>query len=163
MLCLEKLDKKKHDRKSFDCGHPELNNYIKKVAKQDVENGAAQVYVLVEEDQKNNKIYGYFTLNAFAILSNDLPFMAEKKPRYPNSPAVLIGRLAKDLNQDILCGSEILYAALKTVKKISGELGAAFVVVHAIDKNAENFYIKNGFFPLISESTTLIFPIHAIK
>lgn len=147
MLNLEVLDKNQHDRIAFNCNNADLNKYLKENAKQDVINGVTQVYVFVKETEATpKKIFGYFTLNAFLIATNEIPTGSKNaKIKYPTAPAILIGRLAKDRNQTELNGSEILYAALRKAKTISKELGAAYVVVHAIDKRAAIFYEKNGF------------------
>ncbi len=166
MLILEILDKNSHDRKSFDCGNLELNKYIKEYARQDIDNGITQVYVLTEEEDVEalKKIYGYFTLNAFLLLTTEISSHTKKIPaKYQNIPAILIGRLAKDLHQTLLKGSEILHTALWKAKAISRELGAAYVVVHAIDSTAAKFYQKNGFVKIPSKENSYIFPLNSVN
>ncbi|MGE3320071.1 MAG: hypothetical protein AB7I18_12330 [Candidatus Berkiella sp.] len=165
MLHLEVLDKSQHDRNAFYCDNAHLTQYLKENAKQDVINGVTQVYVLVnKQDPLPKKILGYFTLNAFLITTNELPPSSKKsKIKYPTSPAILIGRLAKDFNQKEVSGSEILYAALCKAKSISKELGAAYAVVHAIDQRAAHFYVNNGFEKIPSTHSTFVLPLSSIK
>ena len=165
MLRLEVMDKNIHDRQSFDCGNEELNKYIKEIARQDIINGITQVYVFVEQhDHAPKKIYGYFTLNAFLILTEDI-ISVEKKvtSKYPTIPAILIGRLAKERDQNLIKGSEILFTALYKAKAISKEIGAAYVIVHAIDDKAIDFYQKYGFDKVPSKESTLIFSLKSLE
>lgn len=165
MINLEVLDKNQHDRNAFNCGNADLDKYLKENAKQDVINGVTQVYVLVKEKAAPpKKILGYFTLNAFLIATNEIPPGSKNtKIKYPTSPAILIGRLAKDSNQSELYGSEILYAALRKAKTIAKELGAAYVVVHAIDNRAAVFYQNNGFEKIPSTENTFVMPLCTIR
>lgn len=165
MLNLEVLDKSQHDRNAFHCDNSDLTKYLKENAKRDVNNGVTQVYVFVKEkDLPPKKILGYFTLNAFLIATNDIPASNKNaKIKYPTSPAILIGRLAKDFHQKELSGSEILYAALCKAKTISKELGAAYAVAHAIDQRAATFYIDNGFVKIPSSENTYVIPLNSVK
>jgi hypothetical protein len=166
MLIVEFLDGKKHDRIGFDCGDPILNDYLSKRANQDVKDKYAQVYVIAED--KHNKelktIYGYFTLNAHTLITASIDLSLRKdKQKYPLTPAILLGRLAKNKNQSILRGSELLYIALMKANELSKGLGAVFVVTHPKHQLAKNFYIKNGFSCLPSNEDELVFHLKNIN
>jgi len=164
MLALEKLDKKIHNRSLFDCGVPELNKYLKQQARKEAEDGYAAVYVIANNDSPLKKVYGYFTLNSFFLLHGESSGLFDVKERkYPQIPAILIGRLAKDLNQTLLKGGELLATALLCAKKISQDLGAVFVVAHAKNKAAVDFYVRYGFKKIPSKENEFIFPIKLIK
>ncbi|MCS5709109.1 hypothetical protein CC99x_009350 [Candidatus Berkiella cookevillensis] len=164
MLTLEKLDKKKHDRDNFDCGEEALNSYLALQARKELEDGYAAVYVVVGDELPLKKIYGYFTLNSFFLLRGVAAELFDIKERkYPHIPAILIGRLAKDLNQTLLSGGELLAAALLQAKQISQDLGAVFVVAHAKNQKAEKFYIRYGFKKIPSKANEFIFPIKLIN
>jgi hypothetical protein len=164
MLLLEKLDKKTHNRTLFDCGVKELNNYLKKQARKETEDGYAAVYVIVDNDLPLKNIYGYFTLNSFFLLQGESAGLFDVKERkYPQIPAILVGRLAKDLNQTLLKGGELLAAALLRAKQIAQDLGAVFVVAHAKNKAAADFYVRYGFKKIPSKENEFIFPIKLIK
>lgn len=164
MLSLEKLDKKIHDRHSFDCGVKELNLYLKQQARQESNDGYAVVYVIVDKKLTPNQICGYFTLNSFFLLKKDPSGLFDIKERsYPQIPAILIGRLAKNINQDKLKGSELLATALIQAKRISSELGAVFVVAHAKNEHAAEFYLRYGFKKIPSKKNEYVFPINLIE
>ena len=60
-LVIALLDADRHDRIAFDCGEPALNDYLQKAARQHLQNGIANAYVLVRRDDPRN-ILGFFTL-----------------------------------------------------------------------------------------------------
>jgi len=63
-LKIEVLDKNIHDRRTFSCGVPALDNYLLRQAAQDMEKHAAVVYVAVHGA---STIAGYYTLSQFGI------------------------------------------------------------------------------------------------
>ena len=65
----EKLDKSKHDRKSFDCGVVDLNLYLQKIANQDQKRSLSKVYVLAE----NSHIIGYYSISTHSVSRDSLP------------------------------------------------------------------------------------------
>jgi hypothetical protein len=85
-----------HDRVAFRCGVPELDSYLQTQANQDIRRKVAAVYVLVDRAAPT-VIVGYYTLSSFAVETSDLTEDVQKKlPRYPLTPATLVGRLARD-------------------------------------------------------------------
>lgn len=165
MLVVDVLNGKKHDRKKFNCGNQELNAYLKQWASQDVRDGYCQVYVVAEERSHDSKqfIYGFFTISQTTLEYNQITELPTKlKKRYSTIPAILIGRLAKNKNQTILSGAELLLLALREAKSAYAKLGGVFIVIHAKDRRAKNFYTKHGFYELPSNPNTLILPIKEI-
>jgi len=102
-----------HDRRSFDCGVPPLNQYLSRHAGQDVRRYVASCFVAT--DSGTPTIAGYYTLSAGSILLPDLPQPIVKKlPRYPDVPVVRIGRLAVDRrHQGAGLGAALLVDALR--------------------------------------------------
>jgi len=136
-----------HDRDSFDCGVPLLNHYLSHVASQDIRRKAAAVYVMVSEDQPK-RIVGFYTLSATSIELSALPAdIIKKLPRYPEIPAILIGRLARDLKYPGV-GSLLLADALIRSARVAREIAASFVVVDSKSDAATRFYEKFGFLSL---------------
>lgn len=90
---IEQLDKKKHNRKSFFCGIPALDTYLKDRASQDLQRYIAVTYVLCDDES----IAGFYSLSSTSIDTGILPEeVVRKLPKYPHVPATLIGRLAVD-------------------------------------------------------------------
>lgn len=58
MLEERALDVAVHDRNGFDCGVPELNDYLKRMAEQHRHKGVSTPFVLVDTDAPT-EILGY--------------------------------------------------------------------------------------------------------
>lgn len=138
-----------HDRAAFSSGVAALDDWFKSRASQDERRNIARVFVAVDA---NIGVAGFYTLSAYTLASDDLPLpMAKKLPRYDKIPAVLIGRLARDLRcrgqgvGDVLLGNAVerIVAANRTV-------AAHAIVVDAKDDRAA-FYQRMGF---------AVFPLH---
>jgi GNAT superfamily N-acetyltransferase len=153
---------KRHDRGSFDCGIPELNDYLLNRATQDMRRLVAAVFVLVPTDAPST-IAGFYSLSSASIGLNDLPKHAVKKlPRYPRVPAVLIGRLARDQTFPGT-GRLLLMDALRRAVSHSDEVAAAMIVVDAMNDAAQQFYEKFGFESALNVAGRLFLPLGTAK
>lgn len=151
-----------HDRASFQCGVPELDSYLQTQASQDVRRKVAAVYVLVDRSAPA-AIVGYYTLSSFAVETSDMPEEIQKKlPRYPLTPATLVGRLARDLRFPGI-GGHLLVDALRRVLLHAGQVASAAVVVDVKNEAARKFYLKYGFLAFRQNSERLFLPMKAIQ
>ena len=151
----------RHDRSSFRGGVAELDDYLVKQATQDVRRRVAAVFVLVAAERPK-RILGYYTLSSFAVRTTGLPDDEIRKlPRYPTTPATLIGRLARDVGEPGV-GGLLLADALKRVLTSSNEVASALVVVEAKDLSAVTFYQKFGFIAFMDCPRKLFLPMRAI-
>mgnify|MGYP002776451233 FL=1 len=97
MLEEQALDGSLHDRSSFQCGEPALDDYLSKFALQQSAKGINASFVLVDDAQPR-KILGFYTLSAAQIGVAQLSEAEQKKlPRYP-IPCFRLGRLARSLD-----------------------------------------------------------------
>ncbi len=150
-----------HDRDGFTCGVPVLDDYLRRQASQDIRRHVAAVYVMVRETEPD-KILGYYTLASYAVETTGLPEdVAKKLPRYPTTPATLIGRLARSVDHPGL-GGLLLADALGRILDGSRKVASALVVVEAKDKAAGQFYQKHGFIPFGSSHRKLFLPMRTI-
>ena len=90
-LVIERLDRTVHNRRDFDCGEPDLNDYLMFTARQHMDKGYAQVWVAVPEPG-SARVIGYYTLSMSAIAPPEMP----GKVGISKVPAILLGRLAVD-------------------------------------------------------------------
>lgn len=138
---------KKHDKQAFDCGIAVLNNYLAKIASQDVKRKAAAVFVL-SPDSEPSRVAGFYTLCSASIALSSLPReRANRLPHYPEVSAILIGRLARDVAFPGT-GSLLLADALSRCVRVSSEIAASVIVVDSKGEAASNFYSKFGFISL---------------
>ena len=153
--------KKTHRRSEFDCGKRPLNDYLAKIAKQDVEKNVAVCYNLEGEDEE---VVGYFTLSSGSIPKEEIPDQDSKKlPRYSDIPFAIIGRLAVDKrHQGKKLGDYLLLEALGEILKVAESIGIAGVFVDPIDESAVEYYQKFGFRKLNS-STRMFLPLATVQ
>jgi GNAT superfamily N-acetyltransferase len=152
----------RHDRESFDCGSPELNNYLRQVAAQHVRKSLARVYVAHDETNPE-RIVGFYALNGCEIQSDELPESLRK--RFPRRvPAVRLGRLAvarEHQGQGI--GALLLFHAMWNVGQVDAIVGAVALLVDAKDERAQRFYSKYGFLELPDRPLNLFLPIARVR
>jgi len=153
---------KRHDRDGFDCGIPELNEYLRRRATQDMRRRVAAVFVMVPSDLPT-RIAGFYSLSSASMLLGDLPdHEAKKLPRYPDVPAVLIGRLARDRSFPGT-GSLLLMDAIRRVVSHVGEVAAAMIIVDAKNNAAQRFYEKYGFQSVPNVAGRLFLPMRTAE
>ena len=149
---------KHHHRKDFDCGVPVLNDYLAKIAGQDVKRKAAAVFVLSPQSQPS-RVAGFYTLCSTSIELAALPHeLAKQLPRYPEVPAILIGRLARDVSFPGV-GSILLADAITRCVRVASEIAASLIVVDSKGDVATRFYSRFGFIQLPKLSDRMFLPM----
>ncbi len=107
---------------------------------------ASACFVLIPR-KGPDRIAGYYTLSAASIALEKLPHdLIKKLPRYPELPATLLGRLARDISykgQGI--GNLLMVDALKRANESSSIIGSVAVITDPKDERAEQFYAEFGF------------------
>jgi hypothetical protein len=156
------LNKKLHNRESFDCGQPELNNYLRKMAAVHMKAGVGHTMVLPSDSADSSgklPICSFFTVAPGSIRRADLPnSIAGGLPRYP-VPVFLLAQLAVNIQcRGTGLGRITLVRALEHLNRIHSLIKAYAVVVECLNESAEQFYIKFGFSRLCSfEGRTRLF------
>ncbi len=145
----------------FDCGYPELNQYLRHYAFKNDQLSIGKTFIALT---KAEEIVGYFTLSTAQIVTESLPDeLRIKLPRYP-VPAFRIGKLAVDRRfQGSGAGRWMLTHALQKALEVSRNVGLFAVLVDAIDEKAKQFYLKYGFIPFTGQPLTLFLPLATIK
>ena len=151
-----------HDRTQFDCSVSILNDYLAKYAKQDVKRKASAVFVLVNRADPKRAI-GFYTLCATSVLLSELPEELTKKlPRYPEIPAILVGRLARDINFPGV-GGLLLSDAIARCVRVASDIAASLIVVDSKGDAATRFYEKFGFLSLPKLDGRLFLPMQTAE
>jgi GNAT superfamily N-acetyltransferase len=132
-----------HNREGFDCGkHSSLTEWLKRYALESQKANSARTFVVHRE----NVVVGYYSLCAASVSKEEATERAGKGQPARPIPAVLLARLAIDKNeQGKGLGKALLKDALLRALSASNEIGARIVLVHAIDKEAKEFYKKFDF------------------
>jgi GNAT superfamily N-acetyltransferase len=133
-----------HNRQAFDSGRQELNDWLKKIARQHQEKGLSKTYIATD-DENSGLILAYYALTLSEIDHTYLPESHRKNfPR--RIPGVKLGRLAvhKDYQGKKL-GELLLVDALMRTRRIYNEAGGIGLFVDALDLHAAAYYRRFGF------------------
>lgn len=147
-----------HNRKEFDCGKTELNEWLNRFARQHQERDISQTFVAVDPALPS-KILGFYALTACEVVTEELP--AEIAARLPRkAPGVRLGRLAVDRSvQRQRVGQLLLMDALRRSCEIRKHVGMFALFVDAKDEDAVAFYEKYGFLAFPDSPKTLVLPL----
>ena len=148
-----------HDRKGFDCGRPELNHWLQRIARQHRDKGLSRTFVAVQDDQAA-LIAGYYALTLAELDNRQLP--PARRKRFPRRiPGVRLGRLAVDQRfQRKGLGELLLIDAMERTRRVQAEAGAVGLFVDAIDTQAAQFYQRYGFTGAPDNPLLLFLAVH---
>ena len=149
----------RHDRRSFSCGDPELDDYLKRFARQHAAARVSRTYVAAN----GATILGFYSLAMSAIRKDQLPDAYQSRlPNYP-LPVARLARLAVDKRYQRQGLGELLLAdALSRCLRLSEEIGMVGVVVDAKHEGAGRYYERFEFERFPDCPLTLWLPTAAI-
>jgi len=152
---------KQHQRKDFDCGQTDLNDFIKLYALQQQKRNQNKSYVACTEAQQ---VIGFYSLNVGAISFEEMPpDMQKRLARYP-IPTLYVGRFAVDIRfQGQGLGKILLSHALHRVCDIAAIAGVVVVAVEAKNTQAAQFYQSVDFRPLPNNPLKLFLPVSDLQ
>lgn len=152
-----------HERATFSCGEPSIDEWFRERAGQMSRKGLAAVHLMLE--QATGEIAGFYTLSNFTVVATDLP--ADVGRGMPNSiplPAHLIGQLGVDQRfQGQGLGEALLFDALKRARRITGDSASLGVVVHALNDRVAAWYRHIGFEPFPEHPLHLVMRVKDIR
>ena len=119
---------------------------------------AAAVFVLTPQTEPS-RIAGFYTLCSTSIELSSLPKdLVKKLPRYPDVPAIRIGRLARDVAFPG-AGALLVSDALTRCVRVAAEVAATVVVVDSKGETATRFYKDFGFITLPKLPRRMFLPL----
>ena len=146
-----------HDRSVFDCGVPALNLYLRNYAMQNQKRGIVRNYVTTH---KATKVVGYYSLVYASVDQKLLPTKLTKGLGKYDIPIMLLARLAVDHSERGKgLGRALLKDAILRTIQAAEIAGLKFLLVHAKDESAADFYREHGFEPVISDPLKLFLPV----
>lgn len=153
---------KHHDRKSFDCGEPALNEYLDRFARQNHESGGAKTFVAVPPDEPS-RVLGYYSISPGAIEFARVPASLTKKLGRYEVPVFRLGRLAVSIPlQGRGLGADLLFAAGERALSVAVEAGGVALAIDAKHERATKWYERFGALPLLDDPLKLILPLSVI-
>lgn len=154
---------KKHDRKGFDCGEPELNEFLSKHARQSHERGGAKTFVAVDEaDQKT--IYGYYSLSPASVEYARAPEVIRRGLGRYEIGAYRLSRLAVSTPmQGQGLGGQLLLAAGRRCLRVAEQAGGTVMLIDAKNERVAAWYARYGALLLLDAPRSLLLPLDLIK
>jgi ribosomal protein S18 acetylase RimI-like enzyme len=149
---------RQHNREAFCCGEHELDQYLKKTARQHNDKGISRTFVLVDTTEPAT-ILGFFTLVGCEVVAADLPSKYAKK--YPNkAPAAKLARLAVSVDRQRKgLGGIMMVEAMRRTLSVSENIGIIGFFVEAKNQSAREYYEQYAFISLPDSPLTLFLPL----
>jgi len=148
-----------HDLSAFDCGNPDLSDWLRQRALAS-EGRSARTTVLCD----GKGVIGYYSLATGSVERDSLP-SAKLRRNLPDAiPIIVLGRLAIDVGcRGRGFGAGLLKEAILKAIMAAEIAGMRALVAHAIDGAAAAFYRKYGFRTSPLDERTLLLPIETAK
>jgi GNAT superfamily N-acetyltransferase len=148
-----------HDRKAFDCGSLELNDYLVRFARQNHESGGTRTFVAVAPD-KPAQVLGFYTISPGSVEFARVPGNLTRKLGRYDVPVFRLGRLAisRSLQRQGL-GGDLLLAAGERALAVAAEVGGIALAIDAKDVGAARWYARFGALALLDDPLKLILPL----
>ncbi|MCC6236749.1 MAG: GNAT family N-acetyltransferase [Dehalococcoidia bacterium] len=152
-----------HDRSRFDCGDAELNNYLRRYARQNHESGGARTFVAVVPDDPGRPL-GYYTVAPTAVEASRVPVeYIRRRGQYP-VPLYLLARLAVDTTvQGQGLGADLLFDAGARAFRAASEMGGTGLLIEAKNERAAAWYRRFGAGPLLDDPLALVLSFDVIN
>jgi len=148
-----------HDRKSFDCGSHELNDYFNRYARQNHESGGAKTFVAVPPAAPA-RVLGFYAISPGAIEFARVPAGLTRKLGRYDVPVFRLGRLAIDRSeQGQGLGGDLLMTAGERALAVAAEVGGVALAIDAKDKKAARWYERFGALALLDDPLKLVLPL----
>jgi ribosomal protein S18 acetylase RimI-like enzyme len=161
-LLIEPLDRRKHDRAAFSCGHDRIDDFLKHRAAQQADREIGKTFVAIEPPAP--AILGYYTLGAHSIDVSNLPAADQK--RFPKRPvgAVYLSMIGVDGKvQRRGLGQFLLADVFARCVAVADNLGAAFIVLDALNEDAARLYRSQGFDDLPGQAFRMLISMAKVR
>jgi len=131
------------DLDKFDCGEPDLNDWLRKRAWTNHTTGATRTFVTTPTAE--DRVVGLYALAAAGVKKADVP-SGIGKGQPSMIPVILLARLG--VNQDhqgLGLGAHLLRDAIARTVSTSEQVGVRAMLVHAMHDRARDFYLNYEF------------------
>jgi len=153
---------RRHDRKSFDCGAPELNEYLDRYARRNHDSGGAKTFVAVSPTAPA-RVLGFYTISPGAVAFGRAPTKLTRKLGRYDVPVFRLGRLAIDRSaQGQGLGGDLLLAAGERALLVAAEVGGVALAIDAKDGKAARWYERFGALALLDDPLKLVLPLDVV-
>jgi GNAT superfamily N-acetyltransferase len=148
-----------HDLARFDSGRPVLDDWLRQRAVKNENSGASRTYVVCDAE----RVVGFYCLASGAVENRQAPGRVRRNMPDP-IPVMLMGRLAIDRSrQGEGLGRALLKDAILRTLKAADIAGIRTLLVHALDRQAAEFYLHNGFLVSPIDPLVLMLPLDTAR
>jgi GNAT superfamily N-acetyltransferase len=148
-----------HHRTAFDCGEPDLDEYLSRYARQNHESGGAKCFVAAPTDEPT-RILGYYTLSPASLEYARTPALIAKGLGRYDVPVFRLGRLAVDRQvQGRGLGGALLLRSAARCLRVAEEVGGVALLIDAKNDNAALWYEGYGAVRLQDAPLSLMLPL----
>ena len=148
-----------YDISTFDCGVPELNDWLKRRALPNEESGASRTYVVCSA----GRVVGYYALASGGVAIAKAAGRVRRNMPDP-LPVMIPGRLAVKRGwQGRSIGRSLLRDAILRTLQAAEIGGIRAILVHMISEDAKRFYERYGFSVSPVDSMTLMVTVADAK
>lgn len=149
-----------HDLTEFDCGKPVLNNWLKKQALKNEKQRVSRTYVVCCE----GKVVAYYSIASGSVIHSQVPNKIKRNTPDP-IPVMILGKLAVDVNHAGKgLGKSLVKDAAQRILQVSEIVGIRAILIHALDEDAQNFYVeKCGFTPSPVDPLLLLITLKEVQ
>ena len=136
---------RQHNRKTFDCGIDDLNEFLRHQARQKTAKQISKTYVACKTAEANS-IIGYHTLTGYSVVT---PPTHKDYKKYPHPlNAVKLARLAVDRShQKQRLGEKLLVDAIYRAVLVAEQISAIGLYVDPMSPEVIPFYQQYEFLP----------------
>ncbi len=153
---------KHHDRKNFDCGNPELNDFLQKYARQSHDHGGSKTFLAVRDDD-SKQILGFYSLTPTSIDPGKVPAAVRKGLGQHEVPGFRLTRLGVDRPQQGKgMGGQLMLAAGRRCLRAASEVGGVVLAIDAKNDRVAEWYRTYGAIPLVDSPLSLVIPLATI-
>lgn len=134
---------RQHNRKVFDCGNTELNQFLQKQARQKTAKHISKTYI-ISQKQEPSIIIGYYTLTGYSVT---IPPDHQHYKKYPHQlSAIKLARLAVDQSyQGQGMGEKLLVDAIYRTVLVSQQISTIGLFVDPMTVEVIPFYQQYDF------------------
>jgi GNAT superfamily N-acetyltransferase len=154
---------KKHDRTSFDCGDPALNEFLQRHARQSHDKGAAKTFLAISQSD-GRTILGYYSLCPASLKYSRAPEIIRKGLARHDVPVFRLARLA--VNRPVQghgLGGQLLLAAGRRCLLAATAVGGVALLIDAKTERAARWYASYGAVPLADAPLSLLLPLATVQ
>ena len=154
---------KKHDRASFDCGEPALNEFLRRHARQSHDKGAAKTFLAVSQSD-GKTILGFYSLSPASLEYARTPEVVRIGLARHDVSVFRLGRLAVSRAvQGQGLGGQLILAAGRRCLLAATEVGGVALLIDAKNERAAKWYSSYGAISLEDAPLSLLLPLATIS